>query len=139
MISIDANAIVDQAIADFDNIEEAIEEKGVEVPYDTDTKQYGKLIRGIPASEGGDGFSPIAIVTQTDEGAVISITDVNGTTKATVFNGNDGKDGIDGVNGIDGKDGENGYTPVRGTDYWTETDIAEIKAYVDEAILGGEW
>jgi NDP-sugar pyrophosphorylase family protein len=30
-------------------------------------------------------------------------------------------------------------TPVKGTDYWTETDIAEIKAYVDEAILGGAW
>lgn len=32
-----------------------------------------------------------------------------------------------------------GYSPIRGTDYWTESDIAEIKSYVDEAILGGEW
>ena len=32
-----------------------------------------------------------------------------------------------------------GYTPVRGTDYWTEKDIALIKSYVDEAILGGAW
>lgn len=32
-----------------------------------------------------------------------------------------------------------GYTPVRGVDYWTEEDIASIKAYVDEAILGGAW
>lgn len=32
-----------------------------------------------------------------------------------------------------------GSAPVRGTDYWTEDDIAEIKAYVDEAILGGAW
>lgn len=30
-------------------------------------------------------------------------------------------------------------TPVRGEDYWTEEDKAEIKSYVDEAILGGEW
>ena len=29
--------------------------------------------------------------------------------------------------------------PIRGTDYWTDEDIAEIKSYVDEAILGGEW
>ncbi len=36
-------------------------------------------------------------------------------------------------------DGEDGYTPVRGTDYWTAADKAEIKSYVDEAILGGEW
>ena len=35
--------------------------------------------------------------------------------------------------------GNPGYTPVRGTDYWTEADKAEIKAYVDEAILGGAW
>jgi hypothetical protein len=35
--------------------------------------------------------------------------------------------------------GEDGYSPVRGVDYWTEQDKAEIKAYVDEAILGGEW
>lgn len=32
-----------------------------------------------------------------------------------------------------------GYSPVRGKDYWTEEDIAEIKSYVDEAILNGEW
>ena len=32
-----------------------------------------------------------------------------------------------------------GYIPTRGTDYWTEEDKAEIKSYVDEAILGGEW
>jgi hypothetical protein len=35
--------------------------------------------------------------------------------------------------------GEDGYTPLKGTDYWTEEDKAEIKAYVDEAILGGAW
>lgn len=35
--------------------------------------------------------------------------------------------------------GEHGYTPIRGTDYWTDEDKAEIKGYVDEAILGGAW
>ncbi len=42
----------------------------------------------------------------------------------------------EGVNGMDGKDG---YTPQRGIDYWTDADKAEIKGYVDEAILGGAW
>ena len=37
------------------------------------------------------------------------------------------------------EDGIIDMTPVRGTDYWTEEDIAEIKSYVDEAIPGGEW
>lgn len=40
---------------------------------------------------------------------------------------------------FNGKDGEDGYTPIKGTDYWTESDKAEIKSYVDEVILGGEW
>ena len=33
----------------------------------------------------------------------------------------------------------NGYTPVKGKDYWTPEDIAQIKSYVSEAILKGEW
>lgn len=36
-------------------------------------------------------------------------------------------------------DGADGYTPVRGTDYWTDADKAEIKSYVDDAILNGAW
>ena len=48
----------------------------------------------------------------------------------------EGKDGKDGADGTNGKDG---YSPVRGTDYWTEADKAEIKSYVDNAILGGAW
>lgn len=46
-----------------------------------------------PGQDGEDGFSPIATVTQTAEGATISITDKNGTTTATVTNGKDGEDG----------------------------------------------
>ena len=41
---------------------------------------------------------------------------------------------LKGEPGKPGKGGEDGYTPIRGTDYWTEQDIAEIKAYVDDAI-----
>ena len=35
--------------------------------------------------------------------------------------------------------GGTGKTPVKGEDYWTSEDIAEIKSYVDDAILGGAW
>ena len=41
-----------QAISDFDDIEAAIEEKGVDVPSGTDTSQYGNLIRSIPQGGG---------------------------------------------------------------------------------------
>ncbi len=46
---------------------------------------------------------------------------------------------IAGPQGPAGADGAPGYHPVRGTDYWTAADIAAIKNYVDEAILGGAW
>ena len=46
---------------------------------------------------------------------------------------------ITGTPGKDGANGADGYTPVRGTDYWTESDKAEIKAYVDNSILNGAW
>ena len=47
--------------------------------------------------------------------------------------------GDKGDTGAAGKNGADGKTPVRGTDYWTEADKTEIKSYVDEAILRGEW
>lgn len=53
--------------------------------------------------------------------------------------GDKGDKGDTGANGTNGKDGANGYSPVRGTDYWTASDIATIKSYVDDAILNGVW
>lgn len=35
--------------------------------------------------------------------------------------------------------GEPGYTPVRGTDYWTAADIASMQDYCEEMILEGKW
>lgn len=59
--------------------------------------------------------------------------------------GDKGERGIQGLKGekgdtgAKGENGKDGYTPQRGVDYWTDADKAEIKQYVDEAILGGEW
>lgn len=80
--------------------------------------------------------------------------------------GEPGKDGQQGVPGASGKDGDTPYigsnghwyvgsrdtgkpsqgragtdgkTPIRGTDYWTDADKAEIKKWVDDAILNGKW
>lgn len=59
---------------------------------------------------------------------------------ATVnIKGQKGDPGVKGEPGTNGTPGTDGYTPVRGVDYWTNDDKAEIKAYVDEAILGGAW
>lgn len=72
---------------------------------------------GEPGKDGADGYSPTATVTQNADGAVITITDKNGTTTATLANGKDGQDG---------KDGVDGYTPVKGVDYFTPAEVQEI-------------
>lgn len=54
---------------------------------------------GLPGKNGADGFSPSAKVEQTAEGALITITDAEGTTTAIVKNGKDGADGEDGKDG----------------------------------------
>ena len=50
---------------------------------------------------GADGFSPSASVEQTDDGAIITITDKDGTTTATITNGKDGQPGGKGDPGND--------------------------------------
>ena len=72
---------------------------------------------GINGNNGKDGYTPIKGV--------------------DYFDGKDGKDGADGKNGINGtngKDGVDGYSPVRGKDYWTEADKAEMVSAVISAL-----
>lgn len=47
--------------------------------------------------------------------------------------------GTDSSGNIVAKNASDMPLPVRGTDYWTAADIAEIKGYVDNAILNGAW
>lgn len=88
----------------------------------------------------------ISSITPIDGGnkVTFSYTLDNGTVKTSTMDVMDGKDGIDGLPGKNGKDGQpgtDGYTPVKGTDYWTETDVSNIinecKAYIDSELLGG--
>jgi len=74
---------------------------------------------GADGQDGADGFSPTATVTKNGKVVTISITDKNGTTTKTVSDGEDGQDGAP---------GQDGHTPVKGTDYWTAADKAEIIA-----------
>ena len=76
------------------------------------------------AGLGRDGYYSIVKVSFTDKGAVFTLINNDGTTVGTIYNG---------VNG------EDGYTPKKGTDYWTEEEQSEIKgeaaahtkAYID--------
>ena len=50
-------------------------------------------IQGEVGPQGEPGVSPIATVTTTETGVTITITDINGTTTATVNHGKDGAQG----------------------------------------------
>lgn len=69
---------------------------------------------GGSGTAGEDGYSPTAVVTQTDDGAVITITDKSGTTTATVTNGKDGAQGPKGDTGATGAQGPKGDTGATG-------------------------
>ena len=90
--------------------------------------------KGDPGIPGKDGHSPVVTATKSGKTTTIS---VDGTAIATV---EDGADGTPGVAGAPGKNGTDGHTPVKGTDYWTASDKAEIVAEVTAALpkYGGE-
>lgn len=69
---------------------------------------------GADGQDGTDGFSPTATVTQTSEGATITITDKNGTTTANVVKGAKGDKGDTGATGPKGDKGDTGEQGPQG-------------------------
>ena len=87
------------------------------------------VLNGKDGSNGADvesGFSPTVNVEEIEGGNRITITDVNGEKS------------IDVLNGIDGKDGADGYIPVKGVDYYTEAETAEIQQTIQTNILASD-
>ena len=130
-----------KAIKALDNI--AMRVDGGYIQYSTDNgNTWINLIaeadlkgdKGDPGAPGKDGHSPVVTATKSGKTTTIS---VDGTAIATV---EDGTDGAPGVAGAPGKNGTDGHTPVKGTDYWTASDKAEIVAEVTAALpkYGGE-
>lgn len=73
--------------------------------------------QGEPGTPGKDGVSPTVAIEIIDGGHRITITDANG---AKSFEVKDGQPGADGAPGADGR------TPVKGEDYFTEEEIADV-------------
>lgn len=61
-----------------------------------------EALRGEKGQDGVDGVSPIVVISQTETGATITVTDSRGTTVASITNGTDGTNGVDGIDGEDG-------------------------------------
>ena len=62
------------------------------------------------------------------------ITDLSGAQGMRGEKGEQGQQGIQGDKGDKGDTGLAGYTPVKGTDYWTDTDKQEIVQQTKDAI-----
>lgn len=60
--------------------------------------------------------------------AVLKIKDGNNWIEITGLTGAQGPQGVQGPAGTNGTNGTNGTTPVKGTDYWTSSDIADIES-----------
>lgn len=69
-------------------IAESVRKDADEGKFDGDPGEPGK-----PGDPGRDGVSPTAKVEQTDDGAVITVTDATGTTTAKLKNGKEGNPG----------------------------------------------
>ena len=121
-----------------------------------DKGDKGDSIKGDTGSPGADGVSPTVSVSKSGKVTTVSITDKNGTKTATINDGTDGSNGKDGTsvtvksvsestadggsnvvtfsdgktvnikNGSKGSTGADGKTPVKGTDYFTAADKAEM-------------
>lgn len=84
---------------------------------------YGAIVEIAP-------ILPSMIITVDKDDAILS-AEYNKDTNAVI---EELREAIE-----EGGGGADGYTPQKGVDYWTDEDKAEIKAYVDDAILGGAW
>ena len=83
----------------------------------SDGVQIAMILDGI---DGADAISPVANVEKSGKTATITMKDKTGATTATIT------------------DGQDGYTPQKGTDYWTTADKAEIVQDVLDALPAAE-
>lgn len=81
---------------------------------------------GAPGAAGKDGVS----VTHSWNGTTLTVTSASGTSSADLK-------GAKGDKGDTGAAGKDGYTPVKGTDYFTATDIAQIVDAVYAKVADG--
>ena len=84
---------------------------------------------GTNGVDGKDGIS----ATHKWNGTILTVTSASGSSSANL-KGDKGEAGANGKDGTNGKDGADGHTPVRGKDYWTDADKAEIVSDVLEEI-----
>ena len=82
----------------------------------------GAVILPVESVNGADGEDGATFTPSVSASGTLSWTNNKGLPNPEPVN----------IRGPAGADGEDGYTPVRGTDYWTADDVATIQSYIDE-------
>lgn len=91
----------------------------------------------LPApSDGQDGISVTGVSDKGNGVFTLLLSDGSETEEIHTLQGVKGDKGNPGQKGEKGDQGNPGYTPVKGTDYWTDEDISEIQSYIDTQIGG---
>ena len=100
---------------------------------DGEKATVGRVV-GADGKDGKNGTNGVTYIPQVDAEGNLSWSNEGGLENPAVCNikGKDGKDGAD------GKDGEPGYTPVKGTDYFTDADKTELVNAVMAALPDGD-
>lgn len=98
-----------------------------------DKVTVGRVV-GEAGKDGKNGLNGFTFTPKVDAEGNLSWSNNGGLENPAIVNirGSDGKDGKD------GKDGEPGYTPVKGTDYFTEAEKNEMVAAVMSALNDGD-
>lgn len=90
---------------------------------------------GQPGTPGKDGTSvTVSSVSESTMDGGTNVVTFSDGKKLNIRNGSQGSPGTPGKDGTNGKDGNPGYSPVRGTDYWTLADQTQIVSDVLAAL-----
>lgn len=106
------------------------------------SNESGSTTPGPAGPQGDPGKSAYQIALDngfegTEQAWIASLKGPAGAQGVAGPKGEKGDPGQNGAQGPQGPKGADGKTPVRGADYWTESDIAEIHKYIDAKIAEG--
>lgn len=112
------------------------ENKGLDFTMKDGTHLYTESVQGPVGPVGPQG---VTWTPHYDEDGYLSWTNDGGLPcpDPVYIKGDTGEKGDRGYDGRDGDSGEDGYTPVKGVDYFTEADVAEIVARTLNVLLNG--
>lgn len=133
----------------FDGVDGVTPEIGANGNWFIGGVDTGKPSRGAPGTgsgEGGAGENGATFTPALDENGNLSWSNDKGFANPATVNikgpkgdqGESGADGAPGEKGEKGDPGTDGYTPVKGTDYWTAEDKAEMVRQVLIALPDGD-